>query len=379
MSVRKFRNTWWVDFRFNRQRIRKKSPDNSMAGVKSYEALLRRKLFKGEQLDSKEQIAIPTLKDFSQKWFDTYVVNNNKYSEQRQKKITLRAHLIPFFGRLKLNQINSLKIEEYKAKKIESGLAPKTVNNHLAILGKCLHTAEEWIEGLEKVPKIQLLKVPPQKIEFLSKKECDLLLSGAKDRWYEMILIAIKTGLRFGEIIGLQWQDVNFKINVLTVRQSIVRDTIGSPKSNKERTIPLTKEVVIMLSNRKELNGLLFKDKRGKSLKQERAMRTLQRICKQVELRPIGWHKLRHTFASHLAEAGVPIKAIQELLGHSNIQTTMRYAHLSPSVHKDAISKLESDTFTVNLGQQVGNTSKFNSKLGRKNALNNTEIYANIN
>lgn len=379
MSVRKFRNTWWVDFRFNRQRIRKKSPDNTMAGAKSYEALLRRKLSKGEQLDSKEQVAIPTLKDFSQKWFDTYVMNNNKYSEQRQKKITLRAHLIPFFGKLKLDQINSLKIEEYKAKKIESGLAPKTVNNHLAILGKCLHTAEEWIEDLPAVPKIRLLKVPPQKIEFLSKEECELLLSGAKDQWYEMILIAIKTGLRFGEIIGLQWQDINFNINVLTVRQSIVWDIVGSPKSNKERTIPLTKELSTTLARRKESNGLLFIRKNGKSPNQETAIRTLQRICKQVGLRYIGWHKLRHTFASHLAEAGVPIKAIQELLGHSNIQTTMRYAHLSPSVLEDAISKLESDTFTVNLGQQVGNTLKCSPELESKNATKDIGIYAKIN
>ena len=89
--------------------------------------------------------------------------------------------------------------------------------------------------------------------------------------------------------------------------------------------------------------------------------KALYRACRQSKLKEIGWHTLRHTFASHLAQKNISLKAIQELLGHSNIMTTMRYAHLSPSELQSAIDCLEPKN--NNFGQLAVNPDKFSLKI----------------
>ena len=86
---------------------------------------------------------------------------------------------------------------------------------------------------------------------------------------------------------------------------------------------------------------MLFQTQTGKPLKYHRLRKTLEKFCKRAGLRTIGWHKLRHTFASQLVGSGVSLKATQELLGHSDIRMTMRYAHLAPSALKEAVQVLD--------------------------------------
>lgn len=361
MSARKIRNSWWVDFRYERVRYRKRSPENSQAGAKSYEITLRQRLTHGEPLTNKDEQkqSVPLFNEFAGKWYDTYVTTNNKQSEQKGKRIILRTHLIPFFGRLRLNEITSLHLEEYKSAKLKATLSPKTINNHLAVLGKCLHTAQEWV-GLSNVPKIRLLKVPPQRFDFLTTQESRRLLASITDRgWYAMVLVALRTGLRLGELLGLKWEDINLQTRLLSVRRSILRGVESSPKSNRERHIPFTTEVRDGLLSIGPGRGLVFYRTPGNPMQHETPRKSLIKICEAAGLRKIGWHTLRHTFASQLVAAGASIKAVQELLGHSDIQTTMRYAHLAPSALQDTVALLDKSECSQleNSGQQAVNTA----------------------
>src|SRR3990167_6560006 len=147
MSTRKIRNSWWVDFRFDGLRYRKRSPENSQPGARAYELLLRQRISRGKPLNGRDDdpaIPVPTFKEFSEKWYKTYVLTNNKPSAQNSKRYVLRAHLVPFFGRMTLSEITSLHIEQFKGAKLEADLAAQTVNNLLTVLGKCLRCAEEW-------------------------------------------------------------------------------------------------------------------------------------------------------------------------------------------------------------------------------------------
>src|SRR5437899_3290846 len=101
MAVRMIKKSWWVDFRADQTRYRKKSPENSRAGALAYEATLRQRLARGESIERLTNAAEQkqTFEQFAWKWFDEYVVPNNKYSEQRIKKYTLSSALIPFFGK----------------------------------------------------------------------------------------------------------------------------------------------------------------------------------------------------------------------------------------------------------------------------------------
>jgi len=360
MSVRLIRKSWWVDFRANHTRYRKRSPENSRAGALAYEALLRQKLARGESIDRPAHAADQqhTFASFAEKWFEEYVIPNNKFSEQRTKKYVLSASLVPFFGKMQLTQITTHTIEQYKALLLKEGVTPKTIKNRLTVLNKCLTTAYEWLELETAPPKIKWPKCPPARTDYLSPDECELLLSHAEGTVREMLLTALRTGMRQGELKGLQWSDVDWQSRNIVVRHSRCdyRKTLGSPKSNRERYIPIDVDVYEVLHKRKKSTGYVFLDADGEPFDNKRLNRRLAAICKRAELRKVTWHVLRHTFASHLAMRGVPLTTVQTLLGHSNITTTMRYAHVAPSTLRTAIDMLNPKKLVnVDFGQPVGN------------------------
>ena len=340
MSIIKRHKKYWIDFRFNGQRIRQCSPDNTHAGAKAYELLIRQKLARGEPLRA-SNTQQKTFRVFAIEWLETYVKNNNKPSEVNNRKSAMTSSLIPFFGTKLLNDIKSYDVERYKNELLNRSLSPKTVNNRLCILSRCLKTAIEW-ELIEKIPKIKLLKVPPQSFDYLSTEETEEVLLKAEPFWYEVILVALMTGLRFGELIALRWSSVDFERKLLTVSKSIVNGIESSPKSNKIRTIPLTSQLVEMLERKDQTNEYIF-HYRNKPLGHDYCLDALHNICDKAGIRRIGWHKLRHTFASRLAENNVSIIAIKELLGHADIKTTMRYAHINLSVLQASVRSLENN------------------------------------
>jgi integrase len=129
----------------------------------------------------------------------------------------------------------------------------------------------------------------------------------------------------------------------LVVRQNYSRGRLTTPKNGRERQVPLSDELVATLKGHRHLRGsLVFCHRDGKSLTKGETKWPLWSACTKAGLRKIGWHSLRHTFASHLVMRGAPMKAVQELLGHQSFEMTMRYAHLSPDVRKDAVRLLDS-------------------------------------
>ena len=157
-----------------------------------------------------------------------------------------------------------------------------------------------------------------------------------------MMVVAIKTGLRQGELLGLQWDDVDLVAGRLVVRRAVSRGRLSTPKSGKSREVPLSPNAVLALKQHRHLRGeFVFCNPDGSRLTKGRCKWPLWRVCKRAGLRRIGWHFLRHTFASHLVMNGEPLKAVQELLGHSTISMTEQYAHLSPDVRRDAVTRLD--------------------------------------
>jgi integrase len=359
MATRLIRKSWWVDIRFDQIRYRKRSPENSRTGARAYEAVLRHRLALGEDIVRKkgltEQQSFAT---FAAKWFEEYVVPNNKPSEQRAKKYAFSASLMPFFGRMTIAGIGVREVEQYKAKLLRDGKSRKTVNNRLTMLRKCLHTAYDWLEIKGTPPKIVWLKCPPPHTDCLAAEECDLLLRHATGTTREMILAALRTGMRQGELRGLQWASIDWVNRSVAVRHSQSDDTmsLGSPKGNRERHIPLDIDLCEALSARRRTYGYVFLDNNGRPFTHKKVSAALSEVCRRAGLRKIGWHVLRHTFASHLAMNGTPLNIVQALLGHASITTTMRYAHLAPSALRTAIELANPRTAgAASVGQPAGN------------------------
>ena len=337
-----------------------RSPENTKAGAKAYEAVIKHRLALGEPATADPILRQITFSDFASEWFATHVLNNNKPSEQRTKETLLRLHLIPYFGRMALTGISALEIERYKASKVGQ-LSAKSINNHLVCLGKCLRMAAEWGK-LAAPPRIHLFRVTPPSIDFLSPAETALLLAdSAEPVWNEMARMAARTGMRRGELMALDWADIDLAKANVTVRHSLVEGILGTPKNHRQRILPLPDDVVRMLERRSVKTGLLFHRPDGRHLNKSVTGGAIKRICHRVGLRAIGWHTLRHTYASTLVAEGVPLAVVSALLGHSDIKITMRYAHLAPSTLRESVLALEraERRALAGVGQPVGNARVF--------------------
>jgi integrase len=326
----------------------------------AYEATLRQKLARGgsiEHEDDENRRRRP-FEAFAREWFNQYVVTNNKPSEQYAKQKILKASLVPFFGKIRLDEITVAHVERYKSLQVAKGASNKTINNRLTVLSKCLRCAHEWLGS--PMPTIKLLRCPPPRTDYLTVAECDMLLSRSGGQLQEMIVLALRTGMRQGEIRGLQWSSIDWQNRSITVRHTRYdrKRILVSPKSNRERHIPIDADVYEMLFRRKHLTGYVFTNPRrnGEPFTSHRVEEDLGVICRDARLRRITWHVLRHTFATQLTLRGVPLTVVKELLGHSAIATTMRYSHVAPSALRSAIELLNPiNASGTDFGHPVGN------------------------
>ncbi len=283
---------------------------------------------------------VPTLREFAT-YFMAVAQADNRPSSVDSKRVILDRHVLPHLGGKKLDGVRYAEVQDFKLKLLSGGLARKTVNNILTVLRRMLEIARKR-ELIAVVPEMEWLKVPASEFDFLTVDEADRLVAAAKDEWRAMILVALRTGLRQGELLGLRWDDLDLVAGRLTVRRNIVRGRVGPPKSGKPREVPLSPEAVAVLKSHRHLRGEpVFCSLGGRPLTKGECKHPLWSACKRAGLRQIGWHVLRHTFASHLVMRGAPLKAIQELLGHATITMTMRYAHLAPEVTRDAVRLLD--------------------------------------
>lgn len=309
----------------------------------AFERKLREEILRHGSLERYEAALkpseIPTFAEFSTRWLREYVAVNNKASERRNKTTVLRAHLVPAFGKTALDRITSADVEAYKATCQEKGLAPKTINNHLIILRRCLATAVEW-DLPTKIPRFRPLRVPPQGFRYLSPDEIERVIAFANEPWRSMIALAADTGVRFSELIALDWTDVDLIAQRITIRRGCVGGVFDSPKNNRIRHLRLTAEARATLEALPHRVGLLFTN-HDKVVNDETARRHLATACRSAGIEPIGWHVLRHSFASELVRRGASIFSVKELLGHRDVEVTMRYAHLSQNSLDDSVLLLD--------------------------------------
>ena len=374
MSVIRKRSKWWVDICLpSGQRVRRVSPVQTRAGALAFEATLRGEDVSStsmpsstvEPTPSPEPMRVapppptpsaPTLSAFACEWLTTYAVVNNKPSEVISKESNLRNHLLPFFDNRRLDEITTRDIERYKGCKLRGvggtrAYKPKTVNNHLATLRTLLMTAMEW-DLISSVPKIRLLKVPPQDFDWLTRSESKLFLAAVDEhhpQWRALFWLALRTGLRRGELFALQWKDVDLDPGAVHVRRGVFRGRLESPKGGRARTVPMTRRLVSVVASYKakaeDKSTFLFPGADGKLTRyQDHVDRPHKGALKKARLRTsLRFHDLRHSFGSQLIAAGRSLKEVQELLGHASITTTMRYAHLAPDQMRDAVTALEDD------------------------------------
>ena len=189
--------------------------------------------------------------------------------------------------------------------------------------------------------------------DFFSRDEVTKLVAVTRDPEERALLsFALDTGARAGEQLALEWGDIDWHNNLVVFRRSSTRGEVGPTKSGRERKVPMTERLVEALRRVKHLRGkLVFCRVDGKPLTLWQLHERLWGACRRAGLREIRWHDLRHTFASQLISAGVPLRQVQDWLGHSTITMTMRYSHLAPGQGAELIRALENPSAVANTWQ----------------------------
>ena len=270
----------------------------------------------------------------------------NKYlsfskTNKRPNTVKRDISIIKNFTKLmKPNKVSALTLqmfEDYKAKRIEAGIKPSSVNRELDTLKSMIRKAYEWGYLSENFsPKIKPLKDPLQakKVRFFSKKEIEELLKISSETVKKIILIGINTGFRAGEIANLTWNDIDFSRKVAIVQ---AKDD-WQPKDNDLREVPLKDKFVKLLKKWRQKTKSEYV--LGRKFTPERLSKLFKKYTRLAGMKDVSLHTLRHTYASHLAMAGVDLYTIAKLLGHSDVSTTQIYAHLLPDTLRNAVNKL---------------------------------------
>lgn len=145
-------------------------------------------------------------------------------------------HHKPAFGSMRLDQINFAAIQDFIAEELASGLSKKSVNNYLTVLRRSLVVAKKR-DLIPSVPEIEWLRAPKPEFDSLHFEEAERLVKAADGEWKTLILVALRTGMRHGELLALRWEDVDLVKGQIHVRRSVTRDVITEPKSNRARII----------------------------------------------------------------------------------------------------------------------------------------------
>lgn len=230
--------------------------------------------------------------------------------------------------------------------KLDSGLSNKSVNHILTTLGTAFNWAmQNGYMMHNPVQFVKKLKVEHQEMSFLTHENIDAVLNYTQENYpdfYPLLITAIYSGLRRGEILGLTWNCVNFEKSTIKVKQTLHRGKLSTPKTkNSAREIKVPQKLIEVLKDLKtkskpnELN-LVFSQSNGKFLDADNMIkRRFNKILDGAGVPRVRFHDLRHTYASLLLAKDLNIKYIQKQMGHANFEITMNtYAHLMPEVYE---------------------------------------------
>ena len=373
---------YWLFIDQNGKRKAKKIGDKKTANAIARKT--QHKLASGELGLLEEKNDVPFFKDYVKYWLDQVVKGTCKYSTWEHYEGYMRNHILPTLGHIPIDQIKRKDVKELLLKKKNSKLSVKTVKNLKVTISSVLNSAYED-ELIGSNPALRMGKFlksndPKQEVDTLTKEEVLLLLETINEialHDYPVFLLAISTGMRLGEILGLQPGDLDFNGHFLTVKRALVRKMIVSPKNGKQRRVDMsilledvlkkhvvkTKELTLK-NGWKKIPETLFYNREGNALDSANiAKRCFHRYLEKSGLRRVKFHSLRHSFASiHIAN-GESLAYIRDQLGHHSIQVTVdMYGHLVPGSNREAADRL------LSISQPIRNLSATRGVLGVKKA-----------
>jgi integrase len=314
--------------------------------------LEKRKSLKDGLLVESENI---TVEQFFDRFMNDVAAHTLRTRTIESYTYLINKHIKPEIGPIKLAKLCPDHLQNLYSQKLDEGLSERTVHYIHAVIRRILNQAVKWGLIVRSVTDLVEPPKPKKRIpKTLSEGQAKKFLETVKDhRWYPLYVLAITTGMRQGELLGLHWEDVDLERSVLHVRHAL-QVVVGQgleltqPKTEKaKRTVALSDFAVEVIHEyEKEVEtpqGLMFATSSGKPVSPRNVLRHFHETLEKAGLPRMRFHDLRHTAASLLLKEQVHPKVVQEMLGHSTITLTLdTYSHVIPDIQQEAAEKMDS-------------------------------------
>jgi integrase len=302
--------------------------------------------------------------EYMDRWLNDSLRDTVRQSTLVRYEQLVRLHIIPALGRIALKSLSAAHVQGFYRDRLDSGLSPATVQKIHAVLHKALDQAASWsLVPRNPTESVKAPRPAPEEIRPLNREQAKALLETARrERFEALYVLAVTTGLRQGELLGLKWEDVDLENSLIRVRRTLIRHRgrllLGEPKTKRSRrTVRLTEAAVQALKEHLarqieqmerlgdlyEDQGLIFATQRGTLVNPTNLRkRSFAPLLEKAGLLPIRFHDLRHTCATLLLSRNVNPKIVSEMLGHATIAITLdTYSHVLPTMQDSATRALE--------------------------------------
>ena len=285
---------------------------------------------------------IPTVEKYSKEYLD-YQENVKQIRSYPRTRACI-GHFVRFYGTKMLSDVTPEDIDVYKRRRLSEGVKQNTIARELVVIRSFFYHAESRNQFFGKNPVKQsgIPVVNDKKERVLSVDEEKRLLNVCPEYLKHAIQIALNTGMRRGEILGLKWQWIDFDENLIMLPQT-------NTKNQQSRKVPINQIVRKILLERKlssSSNEHVFASTVSSTGHIYWLNRSFKRACKVAKVEGLRFHDLRHTAATRLVESNIPLHAVAKLLGHSTIKITERYSHPEESVRQGTIMLEKYSSFT---------------------------------
>jgi integrase len=327
--------SWYIDFHYEGKRYTERVGKVGKSVAEEKLDIRRSEVILGEW---KPKVVKVLFDNFKEQYLE-YSKGNKKPKSSLRDECSLK-HLSKFFGGKMMSEVSPFLVEKYKLARKEAAAEPATINRELGCLRHMFNMAAKWKKvQFNPVREVKFLKEPKEKERILSEEEESRLLEAVrlttKSKHLEPIIVtALNTGMRKGEILTLKWSNVDFKAGVLIVEGT---------KNGEIRKIPMNKKLTQALEDAKKVSrGEFVFSENGKPYGDVKT--GWWGALEKAKIEGFRFHDLRHTFGSRLGMKGYDIKTIAELMGHKDIRMTMRYSHPTPEHKKRAVESSDEVT-----------------------------------
>jgi len=359
------KQSWRIFVELDRDEYgKRKRKTETVTGTKADAQRRKRELLssidKGLPMDNSKV----TVGEFLRLWLKDYAEVNTSAKTAEGYKGKIQLYLIPKLGHLRLCKLTTQQVNRLYADMIAKPLSPQTVLHTHRILKLALGHAVKWgIMSRNVCDAVDPPRVYRKEMVALDIPDIQRLLEAAESSTYKHVFfLALYTGLRRGELLGLRWSDVDLKDKTLSVNQNAIRlkgngIILTKPKTERSRRlVRLWSDTVMLLNVLKtqqkdqlEMAGidwdetsLVFQNSEGKTLSPDTVSHAFKKIVKQIGLPNLRFHDLRHTHATIMLKVGTPPNVVSERLGHSSVSITMDiYSHVLPGMQEEAAKAFE--------------------------------------